>query len=494
MAAGKMNVGISAIGAYVPLLRLQRRAIAAATAWYNPSLASLGKGERSMANWDEDTVTMAVEAARDCLTGRDRQAVDRLILASTTMPFADRQNAGIVKEALTLPDTVGSMDVGGSQRAGTAALLSALDAARAADAPVLCLAAERRPARPASTDEFLNGDGAAALLTGTRDLIAELIGHHSVTVDFVDHYRASDRDHNYAWEGRWVRDEGYLRLLTGSIRDGLDRNGVSAGDIDHLILALPAQGVDAQVAKAIGIAPDRLVDGMHGDLGYTGAAHPLLLLARLLAHAGPGKCIALAAFGQGVDLLLFRTTDRAGQGTGGLGVDGWLARRRPEENYLKHLHFRGEVVLEAGMRAELDLKTSHAALYRDRKTVLGLVGGKCRVTGTVQYPKSAISVAPNARMVDTQDDYPLADRPARLVTVTADHLAFSPDPPSHYGMIDFDGGGRMIADIVDVGDNVPQPGARMRMMFRIKRIDARGFTQYFWKAAPDAGEVGRQDV
>lgn len=490
MAADMTKVGISAAGAYVPLLRLQRRAIAAATAWYNPALASLGKGERSMANWDEDAVTMAVEAARDCLSGRDREEVSRLILASTSLPFADRQNAGIVKEALTLPDAVGSMDVGGSQRAGTTALLSALDAARAAAAPVLCLAADKRPARPASTDEFLNGDGAAALLTGTRDLIAELIGHYSVTVDFVDHYRASDRDHDYAWEGRWVRDEGYLRLLTGAIRDGLDRNGIRAADIDHLILALPASGVDAQVAKAIGVPSDRLVDGLHGHLGYAGAAHPLLLLSRLLAIARPGKCIALVAFGQGVDLLLFRTTGLAGKATTGRGVDGWLARRQPEENYLKHLHFRGEVTLEAGMRAELDLKTSHAALYRDRKTVLGLVGGKCRVTGTVQYPKSAVSIARNARMVDTQDDYPLADRPARLVTVTADHLAFSPDPPSHYGMIDFDGGGRMIADIVDVGDTVPQPGARMRMMFRIKRIDARGFTQYFWKAAPDAGEAG----
>lgn len=485
MAAGKMNVGIAAVGAYVPLLRLQRRAIADATAWYNPSLATLGKGERAMANWDEDAVTMAVEAARDCLTGRDRQELCRLILASTSLPFADRQNAGIVKEALTLPDVVGSMDVGGSQRAGTSALLSALDAARAADAPVLCLAADKRPARPASTDEFLNGDGAAALLTGTRDLIAELIGHYSVTVDFVDHYRASDRDHDYAWEGRWVRDEGYLRLLTGAIRDGLAHHGIKAADIDHLIVALPGPGIDAQVARAVGIAPDRLVGGMHGDLGYTGAAHPLLMLTRLLANAEPGKCIALAAFGQGVDLLLFRTTDRAGQGSPGLGVDGWLTRRRPEENYLKYLHFRGEVTLEAGMRAELDLKTSHTALYRDRKTVLGLVGGKCRVTGTVQYPKSAVSVARNARMVDTQDDYSLADRPARLVTVTADHLAFSPDPPSHYGMIDFDGGGRMIADIADVGDTIPQPGAPMRMMFRIKRVDARGFTQYFWKAAPE---------
>lgn len=478
-------VGITGFGAYVPMLRLQRSAIAAATAWYNPALASLGKGERAMANWDEDPVTMAVEAARDCLAGHDRQSVSRVVLASTSLPFADRQNAGIVKEALVLPDAVATMDVGGSQRAGVSALRAALDGARASAEPVLCIASERRRARPASADEFLNGDAAAALLVGTGDVVAEHVGSHSVTVDFVDHYRASDRSHDYAWEGRWVRDEGYLRVLTGAIRDGLAANGLAAADVDHLILALPAPGVEAQVARAVGIPADRLADTLHATAGYAGAAHPLLVLAHLLDGAVPGKCIVLAAFGQGVDMLVFRTTGRAGQGRSGLGVNGWLARRRPETNYLKHLHFAGEVQLETGMRAELDLKASHSALYRDRKTVLGLVGGKCRVTGTVQYPKTSVSVAQNARMVDTQDDYPMADLSARVVTITADHLAFSADPPSRYGMIEFEGGGRFIADMVDVGDTPLEAGAAVRMMFRVKRIDTRGFTQYFWKAAPE---------
>lgn len=480
------GVGIIAAGAYVPRLRLQRSAMAQATRWYNPALAGLGKGERSMAGWDEDAVTMAVEAARDCLAGRDRERLARLILASTSVPFADRQNAGIVKEALVLPDAIGSVDVGGSQRAGASALLAGLDAARAAAGPVLCVASERRAARPASAEEFINGDGAAALLLGTGEVIAEFIGAHSVTVDFIDHYRASDRNHDYAWEARWIRDAGYLQLLTGAIGEGLSRHGLAPSDVDHLVLGLPAPGAEAQVAAAIGIASERLVNPLHDRLGYCGAAHPLLLLAHLLGQAEPGKCIAVAAFGQGVELLLFRTTGRAGQDrTGALGVEGWLARRLPETNYLKHLHFAGEVRLDSGMRAELDLKASHSALYRDRKTVLGLIGGKCRVTGTVQYPKTSVSVAQNARLVDTQDDYPLADIPARIVTMTADHLAFSPDPPSCYGMIEFEGGGRFIADMVDIDEPMPEPGDPMRMMFRIKRIDARGFTQYYWKAAPD---------
>src|SRR5215470_19896458 len=91
-----MTAGILSFGAYIPRLRLQRRAIAEANAWLNPALKSLGKGERAICNWDEDPITMAVEAARDALSGRARSSISALRFASTTFPFLDRVNAGIV--------------------------------------------------------------------------------------------------------------------------------------------------------------------------------------------------------------------------------------------------------------------------------------------------------------------------------------------------------------------------------------------------------------
>ena len=109
------SVGIHAFGGYVPRLRLARSAIAEANAWFNPALKSLGKGERSMCNWDEDAVTMAVEAARDCLARVDRSTLGAVFLASTSAPFQDRQNAGIVAEALGLgrrPAPVGLAPLG----------------------------------------------------------------------------------------------------------------------------------------------------------------------------------------------------------------------------------------------------------------------------------------------------------------------------------------------------------------------------------------------
>ena len=93
-------IGITSYGAYIPRLRLDRMAIFQAMGWFAPALMMVAQGERSMCNWDEDAITMAVAASRDCLRGQDKQKLDAVYLASTTQPFADRQNAGIVSSAL----------------------------------------------------------------------------------------------------------------------------------------------------------------------------------------------------------------------------------------------------------------------------------------------------------------------------------------------------------------------------------------------------------
>lgn len=88
-------------------------------------------------------------------------------------------------------------------------------------------------------------------------------------------------------------------------------------------------------------------------------------------------------------------------------------------------------------------------------------------------------------MLDTQEDYPLADRRATVLTYTADQLTYTPDPPNYYGMIEFEGGGRMLSEFTDVDPERIDVGAPMRMMFRVKARDERsGFIKYFWKAVP----------
>ncbi|MGH6615424.1 hydroxymethylglutaryl-CoA synthase family protein [Sphingomonas sp.] len=477
--------GIIAYGGYVPRMRLQRAAIHAANSWFAPGLKGLAKGERAIANWDEDPITMAVEAARDCLGGVDRAGLASVMLASTSLPFADRQNAGVVKEALNLSDMVATLDVTGSQRAGTSSLLSALQAVAGGSGPVLHLAAEKRQALPASEAEMVQGDAASALLVGTGNPIARFVGHHSVATDFVDHFRASGQDFDYGWETRWVRDEGIGKILGGAIRDALAKFGLEGRAIDRLIVPITTRGVAEGLAKAAGIAPAAIVDTLAATVGESGTAHATLMLAHALESAKPGERILVTSFGQGADILLFEVTDAIAGAKPLFGVSGWLARRREESNYLKYLSLRGLLALDRGMRAEQDHKVALTALYRNRKAVLGLVGGRCSKTGTVQFPKTDISVNPNDHAIRTQEDYPLAERPARILTYTADSLTYSPDPPSCYGSIEFEGGGRMMAEFADIEPDAIEVGAALRMMFRIKAVDEkRDFKRYFWKAAP----------
>ncbi|HAJ45767.1 MAG TPA: 3-hydroxy-3-methylglutaryl CoA synthase, partial [Alphaproteobacteria bacterium] len=246
------QLGITAYGAYLPRLRLQRKAMALAHAWANPGILAQGKGERTMANWDEDAVTMAVEAARDCLPATTdpiagRQTIDALYFASTTMPFADRQNAGIIASALTLSENLTVSDITGSQRAGLAALKAGLSAAAAGSAKApLVAAGDRRKTRAGAAQEFQFGDGAAAFCLGTENVLARYLGGASVTVDFIDHFRGEGEDFDYNWEERWIRDEGFSKIVPQAVKAALAKAGVAAGDVAHFILPCPFPKLDQQ--------------------------------------------------------------------------------------------------------------------------------------------------------------------------------------------------------------------------------------------------------
>lgn len=482
--------GIVSFGGYVPRLRLQRKAIAAANAWIAPGQGAGAKGERSMANWDEDAVTMAVEAARDCLPGANpltsRKHIDALFLGSTTLPFADRLNAGIVASALSLGANVRGADITGSQRAGLSALIAAFDAVSAGSAShALVAAADARKTRAASPAELNYGDGAAAFEVGKANVIAKLLGTASSTIDFIDHFRGDGEDFDYHWEERWIRDEGFVTIVPPVVKAALKKAGVEAAAVDHFIMPTTFAKLDQQIAKACGIAPEKVRDNLASKLGECGSAHALVMLAHALEEAKPGQRIVVASFGQGCDVAVLETTEALAQLGKRRGINGSLAHRKEETNYMKWLAFNGLVNLEKGMRAEKDNKTALTVTYRKRDMLFGLTGGKCTRCGTAQFPRSRICVNPNCKAVDAQEPFCYAELPGKVLSWSADFLTYSMDPPQHYGMVTFEEGGRFLADFTDVDVGSFDSGAEVRMVFRIKDFDERrGFRRYFWKAVP----------
>lgn len=478
-------VGIVAFGAYVPRLRLSRQAVYDANKWFAGGLRGLAKGERSMANWDEDSVTMAVEASRDCLTSHEAADVRNIYFASTTHPFKDRQNAGIIGTALNVEQNLSATDIGGSLKAGTSALIAGLNASKGG-APSLVAAADKRMTKVASANELNYGDGAAALLCGTENVIAKLVGHHSVSMDFVDHFRGDESDFDYGWEERWIRDEGYSKIVPPAIKAGLAACNLKGSDITHFIMPSLMPAVPKQMAKMVGIAEGAVRDLLGATLGDTGAAHALVMLVDALETAKAGDKIMVVAFGQGVDILVFEVTAEKDKLPARKGLSGWMARRKEEKNYMKFLAFNEMLPIEKGMRAEFDKKTALSVLWRKRDMIYGLVGGKCKVCGTVQFPRSQVCVNPNCHAVDSQDPYAMAGLECSVMSFTADSLVYSPDPPGYYGMITFPEGGRFMADFTDSDKEQVKVGTKMRMTFRIRDNDTMrgGFKRYFWKAAP----------
>ncbi len=479
------SLGITGFGAYIPRLRLDRAAVVAATSWADPGLRALGRGERSICDWDEDSVTLAVEAARDCLTGRPRNQISRVVHASTSAPFADRQSSAVVAAALGLDTGIAALDVAQSQRAGTSALLFALGSTQVSGTESLVVAAEHRRCKPGSNRELLYGDGAAALTLGNEGVVARVLGSASRTHDFVDHYRRALDGFDHDWEERWVRDEGYLKLVPPVIAEALRNAGVEASTIRHFVLPCIYSRVREAVAKEAGIAAEAVRDNLGAVCGETGTAHALLMLVATLEQAAAGERILVVGFGQGVDAIVLETTPQLQRLPARPGVRGHLLRRTAERNYTKFQSLNQIVQMNWGTRAEVDRKTAISAAYRNRD-LLAMVGGRCTRCGTVQFPRSNLCVNPECVAEHSQEAFPLAETTGRIASVTSDWLALSKHPPQRYGMIELDPGTKLMMQITADGGVEPAVGMPVRLQFRIKEIDPmREYQSYFWKASLD---------
>ena len=343
---------ILAVGEYVPRWRIGRSVIGAAMGWAR-GRNKAGEGTRSFAHWDEDALTMAVEACREALAASSGCVPEALFLASTSAPFADRSNAGLMREALNLSSGIMLADLAGSRRCATTALGEALKLP--GDAVRLLCASECVDTRPGSDMEADTGHAAAAVLTGPGPGLATLKAARHMHEDFLDQYRMSDQRFDYTLEARWQTDAGIRKQLQTLLKSTLDEAGLDAAAVDWLLLPFNAR-VAKTVAKDCGLATAFRPDGLIGELGRCGAAQPLLMLSRVLREASPGQHIVLVGAGQGFDVLVLEVTATAPAAVS--------APLRFEENYLRYLGMRGLLDIDNGIRAERDNRSSQSAAYR----------------------------------------------------------------------------------------------------------------------------------
>ncbi len=470
-------IGIASYGAYIPYYRVSRDEIA--KTWEGGSQG----GERAVANYDEDSVTMALEAAIDCLKGIERESVDGLFFATTTSPFKEKQGAALIANALDLRSDIFSADYASCLRAGTSAMRSAMDAVKAGSAKrVLVTSSDCRLASPQSTYEQDFGDGAGALLFSDDDVAVEIEGVYSISEDFYDFWRLEDDKFIRSWEDRFILTEGYQRVLPIAVAEALKRSNLAPKDFAKVVFYAPDARSHARMVRPLGFQPAQVQNPLFNVMGNTGTAFPLMQLVAALEEAKPGDRILLASYGDGSDVFILRATQQIENIRDRRGIKRHLASKKML-SYNKYLLFRGITPIEP-IRLPPE-QSSLPVSWRDRKSLISLHGSKCKRCGEVQYPVER--VCPNCFSRDEFDEVRLYDKSGKLTSYSLDYaLTITLDPPTVLSQVDFDGGGTIRTTMTDREVEAVKVDMPVEMCLR-KMHQERGYISYYCKSRPRRG-------
>jgi hydroxymethylglutaryl-CoA synthase len=470
-------VGITSIGAYIPMYRLNREEIG--RMWRIKGM----EGEKAVAGYDEDTVTMAVSAVQDCMR-RSNQKVKGLYFATTTAPYKEKQNAAIIASVVDLGRRCATVDFTNSLRAGTTALKSALDAVKSGSAdPVVVTASDCRTGAPKGRFEQLLGDGAAALAIGSREVMADIEGCYSIFNEFTDVWRTETDRFVRSGEGRFIDDIGYMPTMQEAISELMKTYSFSPQDFSKIVFSASDHREHADLAKKLGFEASQVQDPFFSQIGHTGTAGALIMLIAALEEATPGDRILFANYGDGSDVFILRTTKAiSGIQTKPMMKDR-LARKRLID-YGTYLNWRDLVPFEVSSLPERG-EPSLASRWREQRVISPLFGVKCRKCGTPQIHPigQTIRVCVACQSKDEFEDYKFSDITGKLFTYAVDHLQPTKNPPGLNGVVDFDGGGRLICELTDYDLDQVKIGMPVEMTFR-KLFQGKGIVNYFWKAKP----------
>ena len=461
-----------AYGSYLPRWRLDRAAIGATLG------SGGGRGTRAVASYDEDSTSLAVEAGRAVLAAAPPGwQPDAVVLATTSPAYQDKTNATAIHAALGLPEAAGAYDFTGSARS----VSGAVRFARSSTLASLVTISDVRTGLPGGADESAGGDGAVAFAFGAGPGLVDVLGAAASSAEFLDRWRTPGAPSSRVWEERFG-EAAYVPLAQAAVTDAFKAAGITAEDVDHLIVT----GLHGRAARAVaawvGAGRDAGVDDLTGRIGNTGAAHPGLLLADVLDRAAPGEVVALVHLADGADVTIYRTTAALAE---------WRAANRAVTvadqvdagdaglSYATFLTWRGQLLREPPRRPDPESPAAPPA-RRNEHWKFGFTASRCDQCGTRQLPPARVCHA--CHTADRMSPERLADAPGTIATFTIDRLAFSLSPPVVAAVIDFDGGGRYQCEMADVDVDQVAIGRRVGMTFRRLYTAGTGVHDYFWKA------------
>jgi len=283
-----------------------------------------------------------------------------------------------------------------------------------------------------------------------------------------------------SWEERFIREEGYLKVIPQAVSALLKKHELSPKDISKAAFYGPDARTHAAIARAMGLDVKTQVQApMFDSVGNAGTALAPMILVAALEEAKPGDRILYATYGDGADAFLLRVTEQIEKVRDRRGIKRHLESKLVLPSYGKYVEIRELMEWEAGRRPSR--RSSLPVIWRERQHLFSLYGQKCRACGNIQYPRQRICIYCQAK--DNFELIRLSDKRGKVFTFSMDERAMEIVLPKVFTVVDLDEGGRFYSVMTDRDTSRIEVGMPVEMTFRIQ-LEGSGLHNYFWRVRP----------
>ena len=296
-------VGIITYGAYIPRYRIKVEEIARVWGANATEISGgLGVHEKAVPDYDENTATFAVEAARAALARRevDVSEIKAVYVGSESHPYAVKPTAVTVGEAIGATPVMTAADYEFACKAGTAAIQTSMGlVASGMMKYAVAIGADTAQGAPGDALEYTAAAGGAAYIIGNDDPIAEINDTCSFTSDTPDFWRREGEDYPQHG-GRFSGEPGYFKHVESAAKMMMERRGTRPSDYDYAVFHQPNAKFPQKAAKTLGFTAEQIKPGLLVPrLGNTYSGAVPLGLAAVLDIAKPGDRIFVTSYGSG---------------------------------------------------------------------------------------------------------------------------------------------------------------------------------------------------
>lgn len=301
-------VGIVGYGVYIPLYRITIEEIA--RVWKKNGKATaegLDVKEKAVASFDEDSCTIAVEAARRAVkhAGIEAKNIGAVYVGSESHPYAVKPTASIVADAIGASPELTAADLQFACKAGTAGMQMCL---ALVESPIpgwieygMAIGSDTAQGRPNDALEFTAGSGGAAYIMGKKkdEVIAEIEETYSYTTDTPDFWRRQHAEFP-RHAGRFTGEPAYFKHVMGAAEGIMKKTGTKPEDFDFAVFHQPNGKFPVKVAKMLGFEKEQISQGLTTPLiGNTYSGSMMIGLASVLDKANAGNRILAVSYGSG---------------------------------------------------------------------------------------------------------------------------------------------------------------------------------------------------